>query len=352
MGLVVLLGVGALAVQKTSPGVRHAAAGPPAAASVPSGPLPDLAGVVDAVPDLVRWSGPVEHVFFHSLVVRPDLAFTDDALGRGFADYMVTAHEFRAILDQMWRRGWTLVDVHRVAAGQVMVPRGRRPVVLSEDDVNYYEYARERGQAWRLVVGPAGRVLVERRDGGRVTVTADDVVPIVDQFVAAHPEFSAQGAKGVLALTGYEGLFGERLTDGPAAVTRARAVASALRASGWTLASHTYGHIRLGHDSLAVIRRDIERWKSVAAPVLGTTDVLVYPFGERPSRAGRLLLRGEGFTIQCDIDVRPRLDSVDGVTIMSRRHVDGIAFDYPARLAPFFDVAEVRDPVRPSRRSR
>src|SRR3954469_24272638 len=61
-------------------------------------------------PVLVRWRGPVEQLFVHPLVLRPQLAFTDDALGHGFADYFVTAPEFRAMLDQLWRNGWTLVD--------------------------------------------------------------------------------------------------------------------------------------------------------------------------------------------------------------------------------------------------
>ena len=56
------------------------------------------------------------------------------------ADYFVTVREFRAILEQLWRNGWTLVDPRRVAASDVRVPRGRKPLVLQEDDANYYAY--------------------------------------------------------------------------------------------------------------------------------------------------------------------------------------------------------------------
>lgn len=37
--------------------------------------------------------------------------------------------------------------------------------------------------------------------------------PILDEFVGTHPEFSADGARGVLALTGFQGSFGERTQD-------------------------------------------------------------------------------------------------------------------------------------------
>jgi hypothetical protein len=271
-------------------------------------------------------------------VLHPDLAFRDDRLGQGFRDYFVTDRELAGVLSGLYDRGWTLVDVHRAAAGTVRVPPGRRPFVLYEDDVNYYRYFSGRGLASALVLAPDGpRAVV---DGA---LSSRDVVPVVEEFVAAHPLFSADGARGVLALTGYEGLFGDRDATSPAV----RDLAAWLTTHGWTLAGHTYGHITLGSASLRVVRRDLARWQATA-PVLGPVDVLVYPFGSRPTAAVRRVLRDAGFTIQVDIDVRPQRTVRDGVTLLSRRHVDGLAFDVPSRLAPFFDVAAVRDPQRPA----
>ena len=300
---------------------------------------------------LVPWTGPVEHLFFHTLVIRPDLAFGPrDSLARGLRDYFVTVDEFRHILDQLYANHWTLVDIHRAVAGAVRVPVGRRPLVLSEDDVNYYNYTRQRGVGWRLVLDPSGAVKVERRDGGQTRVTDDDLVPIIDEFVAAHPDFSADGAKGLIAVTGYEGLFGERVEETSAPdeadrVTRATAIAARLRATGWTIASHSYGHIDIARDSLSIVTRDTQRWLAMATAIVGPTDIYVYPFGAAPPphSATVHMLRDAGFTIQCSIDPVPRFTRVDGVTVMTRRHIDGIAFRQQARaLTPFFDVASVQ----------
>lgn len=307
---------------------------PPAAAVAASSPATPMAQ------HLVAWHGPVEELFVHPLVLQPSLAFTADPLGRGFQDYFVTAREFRAMLEDLWRGGWTLVDVHRAATDTVRVPPGRRPLVLSEDDVNYYRYFDGRGLATRLVLS-GDRVLAQVGD----RLTAQDVVPLVEEAVARHPELSADGAKGVLALTGYEGLLGEH--DVAAAHNRLAALSRRLRATGWSFASHTYGHITLARASLSSAKRDTEKWRAVTGNLLGPVDVLIYPFGSRPSSAVRRELRDDGFTIQLDIDVRPRHDLVDGVVLMSRRHVDGFAFEQPARLAPFFAVRHVRDPQRP-----
>src|SRR3954452_24146165 len=126
---------------------------PPTAASHRPSTAPTVA--------LVRWRGPVEQLFVHPLVRQPHLAVAGDSLDRGFADSFVTVREFRAILGQLWRNGWTLVDPQRVAAGDVRVPRGRKPLVLQEDDVNYYAYFDGRGLASRLVLDGRGHVKAE-----------------------------------------------------------------------------------------------------------------------------------------------------------------------------------------------
>jgi hypothetical protein len=275
------------------------------------------------------------NMFFHPLVLQPRLAFTDDQLGQGFQEYFVTAYEFRGILRGLWRNGWMLVDARKAAAGDVRVPVGRKPLVLSEDDVNYYQYFKGRGLAARLVLARDGEVLA-RTDGPNPHLTARDVVPMVDGFVARHPEFSVDGAKGVLALTGYEGLLGYHRLQQPEQRRQVRALVARLKATGWTFASHTYGHIDLTTDSLANVAQDTRRWKQLAVPLIGPTNMLIYPFGAPPTSAGLALLRRAGFTIQFDIDVRP-----------TREHIDGYAFQAPQRMRQLFSVRRVMDPRRP-----
>ena len=298
---------------------------------------------------LVSWSGPVEHLFFHTLIVDPKLAFAKGSGAQRLRDYFVTVKEFRAILNQLDANNWTLVDIHRVAAGTVRVPVGRRPVVISEDDVNYYDYDRTRGLGWKLALDEHGNVKVEVHEGAAVRLSDDDLIPIIDEFVTTHPGFSAEGAKGVVALTGFQGLFGEHMTNSTepersGAVGRAAAIAARLKATGWTLANHSWGHIDLNKLPTADVLADTQRWKAEAETVTGPTDVYIYPFGARPPPTTLAMLRDQGYALLCDIDIVARLVHGDGVTIMSRRHIDGIAFGQPSsRLAPFFDVASVVD---------
>ncbi|MFN8122360.1 MAG: polysaccharide deacetylase family protein [Thermoleophilia bacterium] len=293
----------------------------------------------------VRWRGPVEHLFVHPLVTRPAVAF-HGAQGGGFRDYFVTTGEFRRMLAQMYSRGWVLVDIERAAAGRLTVPRGRRPVILSVDDLNYYDYMRAAGFGERLEVAPDGRVAV--RDHGRDV--RNDVVPVLDDFVAAHPDFSIDGARGVIAVTGYEGVLGERTQDASAPDIaarrdRVRRVVAAMRATGWRFASHSWGHLDHSTASAARLLADAERWRAQVEPLTGPTDVYIYPYGAVPPDSVRAVLhRRFGFRIFCTIDVRPVLERSGGVVVMSRRHVDGLAFaGQRANLRRFFDVGDVED---------
>ncbi len=342
---------GALVVSSCSAGAAARPGASPTRRVVAQSKVTAVTTTTEPAPRLVPWKGPVEHLFFHTLVIHPELAFTREPIGQGFRDWFVTVGEFGKILDQLDANGWTLVDINRAVRGTARVPPGRKPLVISEDDVNYYDNTRARGLGWKLALDHHGDVKIEEHDQSGVHLTDNDLVPIVDEFVAHHPEFSADGAKGVLAVTGYEGVLGERVDDRtapdwPANITRAKALAARLRATGWTFASHSYAHDDETKISVAKLIHDSKEWQAQDEPIVGPTDVYVYPYGagfplDSPQIA---VLREYGFTVLCDIDVVARLTTGNGMTVMTRRHIDGISFaDQPAALAQFFDVATVED---------
>ena len=49
-----------------------------------------------------------------------------------------------------------------------------------------------------------------KMDDGSISVGAYDLVPLLDEFIEEHPDFSYRGAKAVLAFTGYNGILGYR----------------------------------------------------------------------------------------------------------------------------------------------
>ena len=77
-----------------------------------------------------------------------------------------------------------------------MLPKGKIPFVLSQDDVSYYHYMDGDGYASRLVLDENGEVKNEYiEDDGTVSVGNYDMVPLIDEFVKQHPDFSYHGEK-------------------------------------------------------------------------------------------------------------------------------------------------------------
>ena len=194
----------------------------------------------------VRWADTtnVTHVFFHTLIVDTDRAFDDDYTNAGYNQYMTTIREFEAMLEELYKRGFVLVRIHDIAKqvtnengetvfeqGDIYLPPGKTPLVMSQDDVNYYEYmvdgdedhkpdAKGDGFADHIIVGEDGYPTCTYIDANGQQLTGDyDLVPILEKFCQKHPDFSYRGARAIIALTGYQGAFGYRtnpkwVTDG------------------------------------------------------------------------------------------------------------------------------------------
>ena len=65
--------------------------------------------------------------------------------------------------------------------------------------------------ASKIIIGEDGRPSCEMKmEDGTVSAGSYDLVPILNDFIDEHPDFSYKGAKAIIALTGYEGIFGYR----------------------------------------------------------------------------------------------------------------------------------------------
>lgn len=325
------------------------------------------------------WEEPnnIPHLFFHSLIVDPGRAFDEGSSSQGYADYMVTQKEFAAILDELYVRDYVLVNPEDFASldeqGQmeyrdIMLPQGKKPVVLSIDDLSYYEYMEGDGFASKLVLDKDGKVRNEYVDAeGKTQVGAFDVTTMVDDFVAEHPDFTYRDARGLIAMTGYNGAFGYRTSASqyPQSKTleadqkKAAEIAEAMKNSGWVFASHSWGHIATGTVSMDRIKRDTKLWKAEVEPIVGKTGHYIYPFGSDIARTQRYageryqFFKDQGFDYFYGVDgtTRTWMQQGDEYQRQMRINVDGLQFAKELRgdrpvLGSFFKVEDVIDPAR------
>ena len=310
----------------------------------------------------------VEHLFFHPVIAYPEYTFSSavpENRQKGLDDWMVTAGEFKTILQSLYEHDYILVAMEDVwseyttADGQqrmqrntLMLPEGKKPLVISFDDVNYYEYMLEEGFTSKLVLG-------------------EDL---------EHPDFSLNGAKAIYSLTGYEGILGYRTqndidiaADDPARpafdanraaeIEAVKPVIARLKETGWTFGSHTWGHINLDSAKvdLAWIQRDTVRWAEEVGSLVGPTNILFYPHGARPDgndwkNTGPKFqyLQSQGFRIFASVGVNSFSYIKDDIcaVICDRLHPDGTTLrSVRARdwYKQFYDATQIIDlTVRPN----
>ena len=257
------------------------------------------------------WNNPsdITNLSFHVLIADPSRAFSNKGYGNAYNKNFVTTDEFQKILEQLYANGYVLVDLDSIvtetpatdgsvtySANTIYLPSDKKPIMLTETMVNYFAYmvdsdkdgtpdAGGGGFAHRLVVDANGDIKAEMVDAEGNTVVGNyDFVPILEAFIEEHPDFSYQGARATIAVCGYEGIFGYRITESDSAkkqgeIAGATQVVQALKDKGYTLACYTYENIDYNAITIAAIQNDLQAWFDNIQPVLGKVDVMVFARG-------------------------------------------------------------------------
>ena len=250
-----------------------------------------------ALENMVAHSGSdVVHLSVQVLIADASRAFADKNYGSGYKKNFITTDEFRNLLSQLYAGGYVLVDMDDLvevrtdesgntfySEKSVLLPPGKKPLMLTQTQVNYYTYMvdpNEDGIPDANGAGFASKLILNGDQLTNEMVTTDgetvtgsfDMVPILEEFLVANPGFSYHGARAILAVTGYNGIFGYR-GDSLSEVTP---VLDALRARGYKIAYYTYYNTSYAQASAEKITDEGARWNRNITPVLGQTEYMVY----------------------------------------------------------------------------
>ena len=263
----------------------------------------------------------VPHIFYHSLINDTERAFNVSVLGKNAVDgmnaWMTTVEEFDRITQQMYDNGYVFVrlrdlvvettdedgNVHFEKNTNLMLPPDKKAVVLSVDDLSYYHAYEAASYPDKLVLDENGNVKCHYVDAsGNESVGDYDVVPRLNTFLNEHPDGAYKGARGLIALTGYNGVFGyrtdidykvkEHLQDNQKAwldahpdfnyeqdIEDAKVIAQALKDEGWEFASHTWGHLSVTQKTAEQLAVDNEKWVNTVQNIVGPVDTIIFAHG-------------------------------------------------------------------------
>ena len=263
----------------------------------------------------------VPHIFYHSLINDTDRAFDVSVLGQSQVDgmnaWMTTVEEFDKITQALYDNGYVYVRLRDLvvettdADGNVsfapntnlLLPPGKKAIVLSIDDLSYYHSYEAAGYPEKLVLDENGVVKCKYISADGTEHIGDyDVVPRLNTFLEEHPDGAYKGARGLIAMTGYNGVFGYRTDsdyetqqnlmedqrkwldehpdfDRATEIAEATVIADAIKASGWEFASHTWGHLSVTNKTVEELRIDNEKWVNNVQNIVGPVDTIIFAHG-------------------------------------------------------------------------
>jgi len=310
---------------------------------------------------LVEWKdvSQIPNLSFHVLIADMARAQGNTELKGQYNKNFVTIDEFTKILDQLYAADYVLVDYDSWLGSSVgvdgketyfvqsmMLPANKKPVMITETMVNYFDYmidsnkdgtpdANGDGFACRLVVDANGDIKAEYVDGSGQTLVGNyDLVPLLEDFIKQHPDFSYRGARATLAVTGDQGIFGYRCnTSYISSVSQsyydeqlagAKTIVQALNEKGYTFASYTYGNKNYRDLSAAQIQEEMRNWTNYVMPAFGDIKVKIMVFAREHgitdySGAGFTAMSDAGFRIFVDQAEKPSVDTGNSSYVKQNR---------------------------------
>ena len=351
------------------------------------GMITQKANYADLQSSMEEWSDPsqIPNLSFHVLIADPARAWPDQTYGQSYNKNFVTTGEFEKILEQLYLNNYVLVDYNSFTtrqtaldgaqvymANSIFLPEGKKPIMITETMVNYFAYmidsnedgapdAGGAGFASKLVLDANGDIKAEMVNSDSQTVVGNyDLVPILEDFIKAHPDFSYRGARATLAVTGYEGVFGYRCNTSYVTdfgndfyeqeCADAKKIVQALRDKGYTIACYSYNNEDYRALSAQQIKEDIQKWQSQTVPIVGDVDIIVFARTtdiDDYSGAKFKVLKDAGFRVFVNSGNTPYAEVNADYVRQTRLMVTGNAMGwYSTRFTSYFDCNLVLDSSR------
>lgn len=245
---------------------------------------------------IVEKNDRIEHLFTHNLIAHPEIAFAQgNAYGKHLDRDCLTPTEFKKILKVLYEKNYALVSATatftiqdgKAERSSFPFPREKKPLILSFDDVVYARKNLGKGTADKLECSESGDDVyaVTETKSGKTIRHREEFAPILEDFIKEHPDFSFEGARGIIFLTGFDGVLGYR-TDRNSSnrieeTKKALRTADALKEKGWIFGCHSYAHGHMQRCSVEQMKSDTQKWKNEVEPIVGKTPLYAYPYGER-----------------------------------------------------------------------
>ncbi len=320
----------------------------------------------------------VVHFFTHQLIRDNNLAFKNTNKYRNyFENDLLTAQEFTNFLNEMYNNNFCLVDINDVivktnkdkvieAASQdnssitnssnysrkfylneTLDLNGKKPFLLSFDDMSFDMHGN--GLSDKLILDENNKIASLTKIDNHYVIEYDkESIPILENFIKEHPDFSHNGARATICVTGYNGILGYR-TQKDSFLNRneeikgAKKLVDRLKELGYKFACHTYNHENVKQITNQVLEQDLTKFEKEVIDIIGDTDIFCFPYGEATFDKQKIkILKEFGYTRFLCINLINEDPSFEDIVFMPRMVIDRFNLKKCHKdFLPYFDTNKV-----------
>jgi len=329
-----------------------------------------------------EYRGSIEVICVRSLIADTDTACAGHYSSNS-TDLYLTTSEFEKILENLYERDYVLVDPENLIEASdptfllernLKVPKGKKPLVVVIENLQYNAAAYSCGTCRRLVLNDEYQVCGEyvNSSGDTIVSRTAESIGILDAFVEKHPDFTYDGAKGIISVSGHESCFGYvvaagEIEDRNAALSasnlpqisptnddidfareRVSEIVNVLSDSGWKFASCTYAYIEdCRNTEKEILMDDTEKWLDQIGSLFGEVHMLVYPNGNYiyGSDDRAVYYKNHGFRIFFGGGATPYYTYGDNYLYLDRAMMSFKTLKREA-YTELFDYNDIIDPAR------
>jgi peptidoglycan/xylan/chitin deacetylase (PgdA/CDA1 family) len=184
--------------------------------------------------------------------------------------FVRTPDQFRADLQWLYDNGFYVINLHDMLDGNIDVPAGKKPVILTFDD------------------SPASQFRLIPLENGQLAIDPNCAIGILEDFFARHPDFGRGGHFAVLRW---------QLFDWPGEPDQAEYWQDKLEwllEQGYELGNHTYEHVNMSLLDDEEIKYQLAEANIAIHEFVPEADirVITLPFGMFPPGGDDTLFRG------------------------------------------------------------
>ena len=261
--------------------------------------------------ELYNYDGEIFSLSFNTLMAFPEKALGDNNnVSASFDESKITTTEFKNILYELYKNNYVLISINQIIDSKTLeqiplkLPKNKKPILLVFDKVSYKSNYQNLGEIDKIIIDRNNNLATyttKKSIQDRVAYD-NEFILILENFIKQFPDFSFNGAKGIIFLTGENGILGYNTNHKNASSKyeskRVSEVIKKLKSLGWQFGCNNYSYKLDSSLSDMEFAKDLSLWNAEVSPLIGTTNLYAYPYGENDENSSKQeLLITSGFKI-------------------------------------------------------